>query len=236
MIQRGPRSKTIVVECKQSRSDFLRETNDTERLIEVRRRLHVVRNRLEVELIRANEPHLRRSGTALFHDLEEWDYSASRLPTYRAVLRELRMLDNAIHGGTKFWAMSRYRIADAAFLAAPVGMIRARELPPGWGLLEATRDSLRNQNSGWTALRVAVPALETPAPQVHRDRMLREIAAAATRDSGVIEEIRRGRAATAMLFDDHAGNSARTWGDRRLVEARIQTDNRSSAPVRLPPV
>ncbi len=142
--------------------------------------------------------------SALFQDLEEWDFAASRLPTYRALLRELRRVDEAIHGGTKFWAMSRYRLADRMFIAAPVGLIRARELPPGWGLLEATRTAIRGRASGWDGLRLTVPGGEVPSKEIHQTRMLRQIAAAATRDSAIVAQLQRDRTNEASLFEPPA--------------------------------
>ena len=82
--------RTVFVECKQSRADFLRDRRDTDRLLRERRDLDRFRRTLEEKRIKAEEPQLRRAGSSLFPDLEEWDFAASRLPAYRELLRRLR--------------------------------------------------------------------------------------------------------------------------------------------------
>jgi hypothetical protein len=74
--------------------------------------------------------------------MDDWDFTASRLPSYRAVNRRLRRIDEQLYGQTKFFLMTQYRLADRMYIAAPRGMIRPGELPSGWGLLECPRDWL----------------------------------------------------------------------------------------------
>lgn len=178
--------RTVMIECKQERSDFMRDRSDRGRLLAQRERLHAQRERIERERIRSFEPHLRCSGSALFEEMEEWEYERSRLEDYRRTLRELRRLDEQIHGETKFCMAARYRLADRLYLLAPEGLIRAREVPPGWGLLECRPELLRGRAKPSETLlevpvtvRVAAPALA--CPEGHRVRLLRNIAAAACR-------------------------------------------------------
>lgn len=178
--------RTVMIECKQERSDFLRDRSDRGRLLVQRERLHAQRERIEQEHIRSFEPHLRRSGSALFEEMEVWEYERSRLGDYRRTLRELRRLDEQIHGETKFCMAARYRLADRLYLLAPEGMIRAREVPPGWGLLECRPGLLRGRAKSSETLRkepvtvrVAAPALA--CREERRVRFLRNIAAAACR-------------------------------------------------------
>ncbi len=169
--------RTIVIECKRSRGDFLRDGRDTERLLAERAELERLRRGIEERRVKALEPHLRRSEGALFPDLEEWDFSGSRLPGYRRVLSRIAGLEMKLHGQTKFFTVARYRLADRLYLAAPRGMIRQRELPPGWGLLE-----LRGALAGRPrSLHVAVEAPQHASRPDHRIRLLRNIAVAACR-------------------------------------------------------
>lgn len=178
--------RTIVVECKQTRADFLRDRGDRDRLLAMRRDLDRFRVAIEENRVKVEEPQLRRAGSSLFPDLDEWDFERSRLPAYREVLRRLRRLDRMLHGETKFWTIARYALADRLYLAAPEGMIRHREVPPGWGLLECTRRGLRDDDTradlfGASVLHVAVTAPPQPAREQHRIRLLRNIAVAASR-------------------------------------------------------
>lgn len=173
LLERGERARTIIIECKQSRADFLRDRADAERLMDERAHLTAVKNALEVRILKVCEPELRTSGTSLFAELESWNFGESRLSSYRQVLDELRSLDRRLYGSSKFWRLAQYRLADALYVAAPLGMLRAHELPEGWGLLEISRAGITEGE--W--------ALSTPAPALagnpsHRQRLLRNIAAA----------------------------------------------------------
>jgi hypothetical protein len=71
---------------------------------------------------------------------------------------------------------------------APTGLLRPREVPAGWGLLEADPRAL---NRGWSATAGAmlpcslrVPAVALASPQHRRVRLLRNLAVAAARGVG----------------------------------------------------
>jgi hypothetical protein len=129
---------TVLIECKQSRSDFLRDHREADRLLDLRDELERLREHIEQSRIRTHEPHLRQAGTSLFPELDDWNYGASRLRGYRALVRRIRNVEQKLHGETKFFMIARYHLADRLYLAAPRGMIRPRDLPRGWGLLERT--------------------------------------------------------------------------------------------------
>lgn len=204
---RGSGARSVIIECKQSRADFLSDSRDADELIAERDRLLRVRQMLEEQIVKACEPHLRRSGTKLFADLEEWDFSLSRVGSYRAVLRDLRKIEQRLHGESKFWKLAHYRLADWLYLAAPRGTIQPRELPTGWGLLEIERDALEateagelddNLTGGVLRVRVAAPLLSGNPD--HRSRLLRNIAVALTR-SAQIEALRPMFRVPVQMFD-----------------------------------
>jgi hypothetical protein len=181
--RRPPR--TVLIECKQSRADFLRDRRDTNRLLNLRADLDRFRRSLEENRIKVEEPHLRRAGSALFAELEEWDFAASRLPAYREVLRRLRRLDRMLHGETKFCMAARYALADRLYIAAPRGLVRRRELPPGWGLLECPGSALKDEDPnadlfGRSRLEVTVRSPILTPREEYRQRLLRNIAVAAS--------------------------------------------------------
>ncbi len=182
-LERGDRAKSIIIECKQSRSDFLSDSRDTDELLSERDRLNRVRAVLEEQIVKVSEPQLRRSGSRLFAELEEWDFGKSRIASYRGVLNDLRRIEERLYGERKFWTMAHYRLADWLYLAAPAGIIRPREVPPGWGLLEMAPGWERSGGggSGLADLRVRVVAPEHSGKPEHRQRLLRNIAVAASR-------------------------------------------------------
>lgn len=171
--RRRERAFTCLIECKQSRADFLRDRRDVETLVHRRAALDRERAEMEETRIRQREPHLRRSGTSLFAELEVWDYHRSEDRVYLALLGELDRLDRKLHGQTKFTRAARYRLGDALVLLTPPALIGAEEVPPGWGLLEADRHS--------GAVRIVVPVPEHDSGDRRRQRVLRNIAIAASR-------------------------------------------------------
>ncbi len=176
---------TIVVECKQSRADFFRDSEQTEALLARRADLQLIRQSIEEHRVKLEEPHLRRSGSALFAELEEWDFAASRLPSYRKVLGQLQLVDEKLHGHTKFHLIARYQLADRLYLAAPRGLIRHCEIPPGWGLLECPpqwldQDRAHERQVESAALQTTVEAPGLRSRDDRRLRLLRNIAVSAS--------------------------------------------------------
>lgn len=184
LLERGPRPRTIIIECKQSRADFLSDSADRDELLAQRDHLTGVRKALEDRIIKVCEPELRQSGSALFDELETWDFARSRVPSYRRIVRELRTLDARLHGSSKFWTLAHYRLADALYIAAPAGLIRPRELPEGWGLLEIGRAEAVRDDACEDAWRITQPAPLLEGKELHRRRLLRNIAVALSRRQG----------------------------------------------------
>lgn len=175
----------MLIECKQSRADFLRDRRDTETLLHEREELDRLRRAMEEKRIKVVEPHLRKAGSSLFADLEDWDFASSRLPAYRNLIRRLRRVDRMLHGETKFCMAARYSLADRLYVAAPEGMVKKRELPPGWGLLECPETELTGDDPnadlfGRSLLQIRVKAPLLRARDEYRHRLLRNIAVAAS--------------------------------------------------------
>jgi hypothetical protein len=183
---RLPHPQTVVVECKQSRSDFLRDSRRLDALLTLRERLLRIRCSIEEHRIKTLEPQLRRTGTSLFPELDEWDFSSSRLPAYQRTLERLERVDDRLYGQTKFFRLARYAMADQLYVAAPRGLISLRELPAGWGLLECDPKCLTRSDKDRCPLfdepdRISV-RFAAPVNNCHperRHRLLRNIATAA---------------------------------------------------------
>lgn len=177
--------RTAIIECKQARSDFLKDGKETARLLRRREALERRRAQIEDGLIKPAEPHLRRSGEFLFDEMEQWAFEESDSVAYRRVARSLRRINEQLYGETKFWLAAQYRLADRLYIMAPAGLIARRELPPGWGLVECdplvlTRPAVQ-PDTVESPVRLAVPAPQRLTSPDQRARLLRNIAAAATR-------------------------------------------------------
>ncbi len=172
--------RTIFIECKQSRPDFLRDRREADRLLDERDAVLDRKRTLEERLIKEHEPHLRIEGSSLFEELHDWDFESTRFRSYRETLARLERIDRALYGETKFATLLRYRLADRLYLLAPPGVMRRREIPPGWGLLEVSSTRLERGSGGVRIIRKAEPL----APRTDRRlRTLRNIAVAATREA-----------------------------------------------------
>lgn len=179
--------RTVIIECKQSRGDFIRDDRRADELITLRHELAGWKQHIEEKRIKVLEPQLRQSGSALFPELETWDFSASRLVSYRRLLKRIRLVEAKLYGGTKFFRIAQYRLADRLFICVPRGLIRRREIPPGWGLLECRRDKARSRveqdNAMPATIRTAIESPEYGARPDRSQQFLRNIAVAATREA-----------------------------------------------------
>lgn len=179
-------TRTIIVECKASRADFLRDDLQVDPLLRERERLLARKREIETDLIPLHEPQLCRASEVLFSQSAEWEFERSRLLPYRRVLRDLARLEERLHGQTKFNLIARWRLANELWLLAPSGVVRSREVPPGWGLAECSAAVLRRGVGhalalGSVPVRVVCPALEHASPEPRRRRMLRNIAITLTK-------------------------------------------------------
>lgn len=212
-VDRRCEPRTIIIECKQSRSDFIRDDGRADELFRLRDEARRWKTHLEERRIKVHEPELRESGSALFADMETWDFAASRLTSYRKLLRRIRRIEAQIYGETKFCTMSRYRVADQLYLCIPRGLIRKRELPDGWGLIEFAKPVAQIAENAVCA-HVAVEAPQLRSPAHFRARLLRNIAVAATRHAyckplDVVVQIgKQPAAATSIMCNGTTGASA----------------------------
>jgi hypothetical protein len=184
--QRAPR--VIAIECKQSRADFASDDKDPQELL--RRKEYLIERRRVIEELRVKvrEPHLRHAGSTLFESLDTWEFGASRIAAYRAVVTELASIDERLGIDTKFAMLARWRVADHLLVITPHGLLRPREVPSGWGLIEVDPKTLRK---GWEPIvgepipcTLRIPPTPLNTPERRRIRLLRNLAVAASRGVG----------------------------------------------------
>jgi hypothetical protein len=166
---RGPSGRTAVFECKQARSDLLKDSHPEQA---TRLRLaELVQRRAALEaLMSTHRPDLRR-GESLFPEFDALDFSGLEHRTYRGVLARIGTLQARMLRGTKFSRMVRYRCADLLYLVSEEGIFAPAEIPAGWGLLVRVGDQLVLERP---------PAALDSAPE-QRCALLESIALAGTR-------------------------------------------------------
>ena len=104
--------RTVIVECKATRTDFLSDRADLDRAAAEHARLRHRRDRIREQLVSRWEPHLRRAGETLFAETDGWNFEDSRLASVRSVDRDERLARETLASQVKFARMARWRIAD----------------------------------------------------------------------------------------------------------------------------
>ena len=163
--------RTVLVECKATRADFLSDRAALEPAQREHARLRARRDRIREQLVSRWEPHLRREGETLFAETDGWNFERSRLASVRQADRDERLAAQALRSQVKFARMATWRLADRLYLCTPGGMLKPHEVPAGWGLIEITRG----------ALRVRTPAPELGSPEPRRWRAVLNVQRVADR-------------------------------------------------------
>jgi hypothetical protein len=124
---------TAVFECKQVRSDFLKDSyvaaTTRSRLVHLNERRQTLERLLKLHL-----PSLRR-GESLFAEFDTVDLRGTKHKTYQRVMREIDIGQRRLFGKTKFDRLRRYRCANLNYLVVEPGVLEQHEVPMGWGLL-----------------------------------------------------------------------------------------------------
>jgi hypothetical protein len=126
-------------ECKQARSDFLRDEADEPTL---RRETADYADRLRTlsALVAGHRPDLRK-GVALFPEYDDYDLRGLRHDGLERLQRDLEIMQRKLVRSVKFARLHRYHAADYLYLVTTEGLIEPHEVPVGWGWLEvATQD------------------------------------------------------------------------------------------------
>lgn len=134
----GEAGLVALFECKQARSDFLRDEADEPEVRKEAEELTLRATALRA-LIAGHRPDLRR-GEYLFPEFDEYDLRGLRHETLEKVERELAVRQNKILRSLKFARLHRYHAADHLYLVTFQGLIEPHEVPDGWGWLESTID------------------------------------------------------------------------------------------------
>jgi hypothetical protein len=136
----GAAGRVALFECKQARSDLLR---DDAAEPELRRALAEAGERLGElrRLIGAHRPDLRR-GDALFPEFEELDLAGLRHATLAELESVVDTAQRRLLRGVKFSRLHRYAAADHLYLVTVPGVVEPAEVPMGWGWLERAADAL----------------------------------------------------------------------------------------------
>jgi hypothetical protein len=164
----APNSSVALFECKQCRSDFLKDCAD-EPATRAEAAGLAARLRSLTELIAVHRPDLRR-GESLFAEYDSYDLAGLRHDEFHRLENELEVLQRKLVNSVKFSRLHKYQAADLLYLVTENGIIRAHEIPVGWGWL--VRDG--------GGLMLSRPPVRHRTPFETRLQWLENIAAAGT--------------------------------------------------------
>ena len=154
-------SQTLVIECKASRNDFLRDRFERRNVEAAQRCILAESESLKLALQQSEEAPSYVLQPDLFGDSSQIDLRRCNWPSARRLERARDRLRCALESGTKFERVARYALADGLLIAAPEGLLSPNELPEGWGLIEFNLSIL-----------VASENRETPEPRLVRSSRL----------------------------------------------------------------
>ncbi|MDG2424377.1 MAG: hypothetical protein P8M22_10400 [Phycisphaerales bacterium] len=183
LVRAKPRA--VLVECKRSRGDFLRDGVKASGLLARRAEL------IDALAVRGLSPARLFPSTAggkgtLFEGISRDAQRPGQ--DIRRLRIELSSIERRLFRGVKFARLVRWRGANQMWLAAPEGMVSPAELPVGWGLLEVPSRILNGSvPEGIPALEVVRIRRAAPAHEVSEvilNRLLRNIAVANSRFVG----------------------------------------------------
>lgn len=129
-----------IFECKQARSDLIRDNKKQARLSEKLKSLEARRLELEA-LMQIHLPHLA-NGEALFPEFDSYRLREHKHAPYKKLMREISIAKRGVIAGTKFDRLYRYKMANLHYLVAEEGLLGDQEVPIGWGLLVRRGESL----------------------------------------------------------------------------------------------
>lgn len=178
-IDRGQPVLSALFECKQARSDFLKDSRAVEETVKRLAELEERRRDLD-RLLGLHYPTLRASGE-LFQEFvvpvraDELGHEG-----YAAVQKEISLLQRRLYGRTKFSRLVRYANASLHYLVVQPGILDPAEVPAGWGLLMLAPESPALSDGIPPLQELHKPTLCDTAPGRHVE-MLSCIARAGTR-------------------------------------------------------
>lgn len=122
-----------VFECKQVRSDLIRDNKQRDVLSCRLKMLEERRARME-SLLQVHLPHLA-NGESLLPEFDSYRFRQYRHEGYRKLVKNIATAKKGLLVGTKFDRLFSYRLANLHYLVVEEALIETHELPVGWGLL-----------------------------------------------------------------------------------------------------
>lgn len=129
-----------VFECKQVRSDLIRDNKRRGLIANRLKTLEARRVQLEA-LLQMHLPHLA-NGESLLPQFDSYRFREYRHAGYRKLVRDIAVAKRGVLLGTKFDRLFTYRLANLHYLVVENDVVESHEIPTGWGLLVRMEENL----------------------------------------------------------------------------------------------
>ncbi|MFT3867768.1 MAG: hypothetical protein QM715_04630 [Nibricoccus sp.] len=140
LAQKDGERAVALFECKQCRSDLLRDKADEAKVraqtVEISQRLSALRT-----LVAEHRPDLRR-GESLFPEYDDYDFRGLRHEALHGLEKEMETLQKKILNSVKFSRLRRYEAATHLYLVTEGDILAEYEVPLGWGWLARRGETL----------------------------------------------------------------------------------------------
>jgi len=130
-----------VFECKQVRSDLIRDNKRRELMSARLEALESRRAKLEA-LLQIHLPHLA-NGESLFPEYDSYRLTENRHEGHRRLLKQIALTKSGLFDGTKFDRLISYHMANLHYIVVEEDILKAHEVPEGWGLLVRLGEELQ---------------------------------------------------------------------------------------------
>jgi hypothetical protein len=131
----------VVFECKQVRSDLIKDNKKREplskRLATLEKRRKLFETRLHLDY-----PNLAL-GESLFPEFDSYRLHECSHYAYRKLKKHISIAKRGIIKATKFDRLLSYRLANLHYLVVEEKLLKSHEVPTGWGLLVRTPEGLQ---------------------------------------------------------------------------------------------
>ena len=130
----------VVFECKQVRSDLIKDNKNGDCISNRLRSLEKRRKTLEL-LLGVHHPNLAL-GESLFPEYDSYRLQEIRHEGYRKLKKDISTARRGVINATKFDRLFSYRMANLHYLVVEEKLLKSHEIPAGWGLLVRTAATL----------------------------------------------------------------------------------------------
>lgn len=130
-----------VFECKQTRSDLIRDNKRRDILASRLKTFEARRAKME-SLLHLHLPHLA-NGESLIPEFDSYRLRDYRHAGYQKLLKNIAVAQRGLLHGTKFHRLFSYRLANLHYLVVEEELLESHEVPTGWGLLVRRGEELQ---------------------------------------------------------------------------------------------